>query len=197
MTEDIGGVWRTIGGRRVFIKEGQDLASAMKESGKFKKNKSNNNENKEKDYSKMTEKELKKEAIKEYLQSKNIKINDDDTITLYHVTSNENYEKIMKEGFKGTDAPIGGMVGEEVDKRVFFGFDKKWVEETWGHGRQKTIEVHIPLEYIRQGGKNDKEVYIEGNITKKGDKWIPDREPTSTFYDRLALKKFKAKHKLN
>lgn len=31
------GVWRTVGGRRIFIKEGQDLASAMKESGKFKK----------------------------------------------------------------------------------------------------------------------------------------------------------------
>ena len=31
------GVWRTIGGRRVFIKNGQDLASAMKESGKFGK----------------------------------------------------------------------------------------------------------------------------------------------------------------
>ena len=30
------GVWRTIGGRRVFIKKGQSLASAMKESGKFK-----------------------------------------------------------------------------------------------------------------------------------------------------------------
>ena len=35
---DIGGVWRTIGGRRVFIKDGQDLASAMRESGKFKSN---------------------------------------------------------------------------------------------------------------------------------------------------------------
>lgn len=34
--DDIGGVWRTIGGRKVFIKDGQDLASAMKESGKFK-----------------------------------------------------------------------------------------------------------------------------------------------------------------
>ena len=34
--DDIGGVWRTIGGRRVFIKDGKDLASAMKESGKFK-----------------------------------------------------------------------------------------------------------------------------------------------------------------
>ena len=35
--DDIGGVWRTVGGRRIFIKDGQDLASAMKESGKFKK----------------------------------------------------------------------------------------------------------------------------------------------------------------
>ena len=31
------GVWRTVGGRRIFIKEGQDLETAMKESGKFKK----------------------------------------------------------------------------------------------------------------------------------------------------------------
>lgn len=39
------GVWRTIGGRRVFIKDGEDLATAMKKSGKFKsvkKNKQNN-----------------------------------------------------------------------------------------------------------------------------------------------------------
>lgn len=35
--DDEDGVWRTIGGRRIFIKEGQDLASAMKESGKFTK----------------------------------------------------------------------------------------------------------------------------------------------------------------
>ena len=32
------GVWRTIGGRRIFIKNGQDLSTAMKESGKFHKN---------------------------------------------------------------------------------------------------------------------------------------------------------------
>lgn len=34
--DDVGGVWRTIGGRRVFIKTGQSLEDAMKESGKFK-----------------------------------------------------------------------------------------------------------------------------------------------------------------
>ena len=31
----MNGIWRTVGGRRIFIKEGQDLASAMRESGKF------------------------------------------------------------------------------------------------------------------------------------------------------------------
>jgi len=34
---DIGGVWRTVGGRRIFIKDGQNLTEAMIESGKFKK----------------------------------------------------------------------------------------------------------------------------------------------------------------
>jgi len=33
--DSAGGVWRTVGGRRIFIKDGQDLASAMKASGKF------------------------------------------------------------------------------------------------------------------------------------------------------------------
>lgn len=32
------GVWRTVGGRRIFIRNGVDLATAMRESGKFKIN---------------------------------------------------------------------------------------------------------------------------------------------------------------
>ena len=35
---DKDGVWRTIGGRRIFIKNGEDLVTAMKNSGKFSKN---------------------------------------------------------------------------------------------------------------------------------------------------------------
>lgn len=35
------GVWRTVRGRRVFIKDGQSLTDAMKESGKFKDTQSN------------------------------------------------------------------------------------------------------------------------------------------------------------
>lgn len=38
---DEEGVWRTIGGRRVFIKTGQSLSQAMRESGKFRYDKMN------------------------------------------------------------------------------------------------------------------------------------------------------------
>ena len=47
MADDIGGVWRTVGGRRIFIKDGQDLASAMKESGKFNNKSQEQNDYKE------------------------------------------------------------------------------------------------------------------------------------------------------
>ena len=44
--EDEDGVWRTIGGRRVFIKTGQSLEEAMKESGKFNTTKTKKEEDK-------------------------------------------------------------------------------------------------------------------------------------------------------
>ena len=50
---DLGGVWRTIGGRRVFIKDGQSLSDAMKESGKFKRT---NNDVKKSELDKKAEK---------------------------------------------------------------------------------------------------------------------------------------------
>ena len=45
---DAGGVWRTVGGRRIFIKDGQDLEDAMRESGKFENNNKKFDELKEK-----------------------------------------------------------------------------------------------------------------------------------------------------
>lgn len=51
--DDIGGVWRTVGGRRIFIKDGEDLETAMKKSGKFGKEKKKE----------LTDEELKKEQF--------------------------------------------------------------------------------------------------------------------------------------
>lgn len=180
---DENGVWRTISGRRVFIKEGQSLSDALRESGKFEPTKT------------MTEKEILRAAITEKLEDNDIEVNSDGTVTLYHATTDENYEKIMKDGFKGTTAPIGGGTGsDEVGARSFFGTDKKWVEETWGKGREKIIKIKVPVEYVRQGMGNKKEIYIEGNIRQKDGIWIPDKMPTSTAYDRLAIKRWKKKH---
>lgn len=38
------GVWRTVGGRRIFIRDGEDLETAMKKSGKFSKKEKDNKE---------------------------------------------------------------------------------------------------------------------------------------------------------
>ena len=64
--DDIGGVWRTVGGRRIFIKDGEDLETAMKKSGKFKKSEIKDNDKKNK---KMTDEEREKK-IKELEKKK-------------------------------------------------------------------------------------------------------------------------------
>lgn len=61
-----GGVWRTIAGRRVFIKEGQSLTDAMKESGKFKESGKTNKKDDKK--SKIEELERKKEETKDIFE---------------------------------------------------------------------------------------------------------------------------------
>ena len=57
------GVWRTVGGRRIFIKDGEDLETAMKNSGKFKKNEIKNKKDDKKAKTKLTDEE-KEEKIK-------------------------------------------------------------------------------------------------------------------------------------
>lgn len=42
------GVWRTVGGRRIFIRDGESLSSAMKKSGKFSKKEENDDFSKSK-----------------------------------------------------------------------------------------------------------------------------------------------------
>ena len=55
------GKWRTVGGRRIFIREGQSLSDAMKGSGKFKSKNQKDREAKEKEI-----KEAKKTLAQSY-----------------------------------------------------------------------------------------------------------------------------------
>ena len=58
------GVWRTIAGRRVFIKEGQSLSDAMKNSGKFKTQKNDKQSKLKKQFNKNDKNEKKQEIRK-------------------------------------------------------------------------------------------------------------------------------------
>lgn len=65
--EDLGGVWRTVGGRRIFIKDGQDLYEAMNDSGKFTNLKRENFKRKEKFESKSLKEQVNE--MKEFMNN--------------------------------------------------------------------------------------------------------------------------------
>jgi hypothetical protein len=66
MATDIGGVWRTVGGRRIFIKDGEDLSTAMKKSGKFGNKKSFNETIKSNGYQKTIDVNNSNKKIEHY-----------------------------------------------------------------------------------------------------------------------------------
>lgn len=103
------GVWRTIGGRKVFIRKGQNLADAMIESGKFKgqKNKPGMRES----YRKEKEKDIQeqKDLAKKFQESETDK---DYYAFLNKVEDNgEKYDKTLEERIKEKQR------NDEIDKQ--------------------------------------------------------------------------------
>ena len=108
------GVWRTVGGRRIFIKEGQDLASAMKESGKFPKSK----------------KVLKTEQIRENIEKmlkENTELKKELEETQHQLNIKENEylktrSKYIKDNYPGVEK------GTDEYKKIREEYDKKHKE---------------------------------------------------------------------
>ena len=92
------GVWRTVGGRRIFIKDGQDLASAMKESGKFESKKEE----------KFTEEEI--EEIKDDIES-------------FKKGESETFEDMKPEQFKKILEYLGIKKPNVLNKMSRIGYD--------------------------------------------------------------------------
>ena len=92
------GVWRTVGGRRIFIKEGQDLSSAMKESGKFESKKEE----------KFTEEEI--EEIKDDIES-------------FKKGESETFEDMKPEQFKKILEYLGIKKPNVLNKMSRIGYD--------------------------------------------------------------------------
>ncbi len=137
--------------------------------------------------------EQKRQAVSEYLRSLGAAVDSDGMVTLYHATDKANIPKIKKDGFKPTNAPVnGGTGGEVIQERVFFGYNKDWIKETWSNGgNYEVMTVKIPAEYLHQFGNNTQEIVVEGVIKQEDDGiWIPDILPTSTAWDRKTVKRW-------
>lgn len=126
------GVWRTIGGRRVFIKEGQDLASAMKESGKFKS------------ASKGT---AKKEMTKEEKVFEDFKNSDG---------SKENFEKALN---KISEMEYNNEINPDEYKNYISKIQKEYVEKNRKAGEENDLDKvkRIQGDLDKKGDKLTKE----------------------------------------
>jgi hypothetical protein len=133
-------------------------------------------------------------SVKHNLTENNININSDGTVTLYHSTSPEIAEKIMSDGYiKGGSTATGGMTGLALKPSAFFGWDRDWVERTWGRSKAGLVTVNVPYWYIRQPAQNEKEVYFEEGLKRVDDDkniWEPVVKPRDTFYSRVPSKDY-------
>lgn len=141
------GVWRTVAGRRIFIKDGESLSDSMKRSGKFKgslsKTKTINKKDKLKDSeddSYAYKKNWSKEDAEKYIASQLKNNEGHDSVLLeknghYAVANNwKEAETAIKKGWKHEK--------EDVDKiRRMAGLDKSNDEKQYSNGRtEKTYD---------------------------------------------------------
>lgn len=122
------GVWRTIGGRRVFIKEGQDLASAMKESGKFKTSKKTEDK-KDHTFNMSNEDKEKYEKVGKKIDDLTKEIEDKDKVLEDFKNSDgskENFEKALN---KISEIEYNNEINPDEYKDYISKIQKEYVEK--------------------------------------------------------------------
>lgn len=170
MVED--GVWRTVAGRRIFIKEGQSLTEAMKNSGKFKTD----------NLQAKLKKQLKaKEGLQEKKEDLNKKLNDleyEDLNNLFNKTQDFEIRQTIMDKMQEKDVvkfgkEIMGLDMKEVNYKGTFNDainkvnnlnkDKPFITEKVYHGTNAKFEKFNYDHF----GKTDKGDFGQGIYTTK------------------------------
>lgn len=157
------GVWRTVGGRRIFIKEGQDLASAMKESGKFKKNEIKNEKDDKKAKTKLTDEE-KEEKIKKLQEEL-------EKTSLFDPKKAELRDKInmLEENFEGTLEEYRAKKEKDKQERIKAREEKEKIKE------QKVKEIEEKRNQLEKDIKNaPKDKLEQYEIIKENNPMLDD-----------------------
>ena len=163
MLED--GVWRTVGGRRIFIKDGEDLETAMKKSGKFNKKEEKQDKNDKQDFSKS-------------------KI----TETLYHGTD-EDFEEFSLDKFgKHDQGDFGKGIYFAEDKQTASKYGKNIKEVNVNI--EKPLEINNKEDYKKmwhEVAKNvDKTKLSKEDLELYNDKYTPQEDKDYMLYDTLS-----------
>lgn len=170
--DDSDGVWRTIGGRRVFIRNGQSISDAMKKSGKFKSAKKKN--------------EYTKEELKE-------KYGTDDTDIINAGKEQEERVSIKESDEKN---PIEKMANDRIkekentlanDKAMLEAMKRKEIDDVNGW-KKEDFENRIGKneEYLKNAKSEQKEAGERLNeIKEKSDNQISNTKYTADEDDIL------------
>lgn len=127
--DDTDGIWRTIGGRRVFIRTGQSLSEAMIESGKFK--------NLREEYRKAKE-EIEKETKNEYTKEELKEKYGTDDVDLINAGKEKEDRVSLKLSEKQIEA--GNKLNEKGNKALGRGLNNLGKEDTNSEGLKKLFE---------------------------------------------------------
>lgn len=161
---DSDGVWRTISGRRVFIREGQNLGDAMKASGKFKSLKGKSGKVQSK-------KELFKERLKDITAKKD---NETQSNEIEKAKRKINYQKSF------------GNDGTVYNQEVKISSDEK---KSINDAIEKEIKNGYPNWKDYAGDKNTAKLYLE----KLSDKSVNNTNNTTNRFIKNHLKDDKIK----
>lgn len=205
--DDTDGVWRTIGGRRVFIKTGQSLSDAMKESGKFGTKKKTETEDEK--AKKLNETMDKRQEIIKKLDDETKDLDNYDKYNLavskleqstdmqptekqYWAGVKERYEKEAK----SSNNPIEKMANDRIkekentlnnDKILLDGMKKKGLNEINGT-TQKDLENRIKKNenYLKTANNSDSKESYQDYVkrTLENDDYLRENRPNE-YYKKM------------
>ena len=173
------GVWRTVGGKRIFITKGTDLKTTMKKSGKYptaKSDKKSGGVIRVKGIGLKNEKEAEKylgskdfqKTIKDFIKNKQ-----NNELTCCKEVSNEVTNFIKSNGIKAKTVNVtayaNGKVTQtrghyvtEMGGKLYDFTGKQYLGEKTSNGAELRIYKHIGNNYFAQ-----KDIKINNNISEK------------------------------
>ena len=121
---------------------------------------------------------LIEKAMRQFLEKKGLKINPDNTVTLYHATLSA--EEIKK----------SGIIRPSADGLAYTTQSKERAKKIWGKDRD-IVEIKVPVSEVRYlPSKGIDEIIGQDGFRKQGNVWHPVSAPSDDVLGRLAIKKF-------